>query len=365
MSKNSKSKGDKQIALSKKSFEKEWPEIQEEVAKHQFKRSQYKARYGNIKRQITADFQGHKFVAVGNKLYSAKSWKTFPDFLVDFLGDKLTAAWGSAEIAKPDDEKHQIIKLYQQFCYWQQKQTKEDDGIYSSKHSGVSAAYLQLAYDLYALDHDSKLQEEVIKRLKNKSEYQGARYELTVAATFLRAGFDIEYEDETDKSNKHPEFIATHKSSGQKIAVEAKSRHRQGILDQPGMPKDESKVKASINRILNSALKKEPDHPFIVCIDLNMPPIKGNVFETEVFKEVLRTIDAKEANLSEPDGFPATMYIFTNYPHHYADSEQLDPTKTFLSILVKKPKYTFADENIVHEICKSLTQYRNIPNEFD
>ena len=335
------------------------------MAEHEFKQAQYKARYGNVKQQITEDFQGYKFVAVGNQLHYGKSWKTFPDFLVGYLSNKLTAEWGNAEIAKPDDEKHQIIKLYQQFCYWQQKQTKENDGVIRSKHSGVSAAYLQLAYDLYALDHDSKLQKEVIKRLKIKSGYQGARYELTVAATFLRAGLDFEYEDETDKSNKHPEFIATHKSSGQKIAVEAKSRHREGILDHPGTPKDESELKAGINRILNSALKKEPGIPFIVCIDLNMPPIEGNVFESEVFKEVARTIYTKEAKLSETDGFPATMYIFTNYPHHYADSDSPDPAKASISTLVKKPKYTFADENIFHEINKSLAQYGNIPNEFD
>lgn len=355
----------KQIASSKKALEKAWPEIKKKIAEHEIKQAQHKARYGNVKQQITADFQGYKFVAVGNQLHRGKSWKTFPNFLVGYLSNKLTAEWENAEIAKPDDEKHQIVKLYQQFCFWQQNQTKDDDGIYRSIYSGVSAAYMQLAYDLYALDHDAKLQKEVIRRLKNRSGYQGARYELTVAATFLRAGFDIEHEDETDKSNKHPEFIATHKASGQKIAVEAKSRHREGVLDHPGAPKNESEVKAGINRILNSALKKEPDLPYIICIDLNMPPVEGNVFESEVFKDVARTIDAKECKLSEPDGFPATMYIFTNYPHHYADSDQLDPKKTWITTFVKKPKYAFKDVNIVHEINQSLNQYGNIPNEFE
>ena len=349
----------------KKSIEKALPEIRKKMLEHDIKQAQHKAQYGDVKQQITTDFQGLKFVAVGNQLHYGKSWKTFPDFLVGYLSNKLTPDWGNAEIAKPDDEKHQIVKLYQQYCLWQQKQKKDNDGIYRTLHSGVSAAYLQLAYDLYALDHHSKLQEEVIKRLKNKKGYQGARYELTVAATFIRAGFDIEYEDETDKANKHAEFLSTHKNTGQKIAVEAKSRHREGILGHPGIPKEQSKVRAGINRILNSALKKEIEFPYIICIDLNIPPIEGDIFESEVLKEIARTLETKERKLSEPNGFPATMYVFTNYPHHYVHPDQLDPKKTWVSTLVKKPKHAFENENIIHDINNALNKYGNIPNEFE
>tara|TARA_R110000823_G_C15902677_1_gene497085 strand:- start:478 stop:1632 length:1155 start_codon:yes stop_codon:yes gene_type:complete len=352
-----------QISSSKKAFEKVWPEIQNKITEEKIRQAHHKTQYGNVKEQITADFQGYKFVAVGNQLHYGKSWKTFPDFLVGYLSNKLTAEWGNAEIAKSHDEKHQIVKLYQQLCHWQQKQSKGEGGIYRSTHTGVSAAYMQLAYDLYALDHHSKLQAEVIKRLKNRDGYQGARYELTVAATFIRAGFDIEHEDETDKSNKHPEFIATHKSTGQKIAVEAKSRHREGILGRSGTPKSE--IKAGINRILNSALKKEPDFPYIICIDLNVPPIEGNVFESDIFKEVARNIDAKEKKQNGTNGFPATMYIFTNYPHHYVDSYHPDPQKTWVSTLVKNSRYPFESANVVHEINQALNQYGNIPNEFE
>ena len=358
-------KRDKQITFIKKPIEKVLPETQKKITEHIAKQAQNKARYGNVRQQITADFQGHKFVAVGNQLHYGKSWKVFSDFLIAYLSTKLTPEWGNAEIVKTDEEKPQIVKLYQQFCHWRQKQRADADGVYRTTHSGVSAAYFQLAYDLYALDHNSKLQEEVIRRLKNKIGYQGARYELTIAATFLRAGFNIEYEDETDKSSKHPEFITTHRSTGQRIAVEAKSRHREGILDYPGTPKNNSELKAGINRILKSALKKKPELPYIICIDLNMPAIESNVFESEVFKEIAKTIDAKENKLSEPDSFPATMYIFTNYPHHYANSDQSDPAKTWISTLVKKPKYIFANETIVHEISQSLCQYGNIPNEFE
>lgn len=124
-------------------------------------------------------------------------------------------------------------------------------------------------------------------------------------------------------------------------------------------------IKAGINRILNSALKKEPDLPYVICIDLNVPPIEGDVFKSDIFNEVARTIEAKEKKLSEPDGFPATMYIFTNYPHHYADFDQHDPRKSWITTLVIKPKYPFSNDSIARDINNSLNQYGNIPNEFE
>jgi hypothetical protein len=43
------------------------------------------------------DFQGHKFVAVGNALYYDRSWKTFTDFLWTYLPGMVGKEWGDAE----------------------------------------------------------------------------------------------------------------------------------------------------------------------------------------------------------------------------------------------------------------------------
>src|SRR5947199_10373148 len=40
----------------------------------------------------------------------------------------------------------------------------------------------------------------------------------------VRAGFDLEFEDETDSSRTHCEFTATFPSTGKKFSVEAKMR---------------------------------------------------------------------------------------------------------------------------------------------
>jgi hypothetical protein len=60
-----------------------------------------------------------------------------------------------------------------------------------------------------------------VQRLRSYEAFQGARYEIAVAATFVRCGFDIEWVEE--KAKKHCEFNATHKGTGENIAVETKS----------------------------------------------------------------------------------------------------------------------------------------------
>ena len=62
------------------------------------------------------------------------------------------------------------------------------------------------------------------KRLGKREQFQGARYEIAVAAIFVRAGYKIEWL--TDASRRLPEFIARRDGSDVEIAVEAKSRPR-------------------------------------------------------------------------------------------------------------------------------------------
>jgi len=96
-----------------------------------------------------------------------------------------------AEIRKPLADRHQILQWYDAVCRSQAKQTKDESGMYSAIPNGMMAAYLSLAYDLYTLRHHMALQEEVVRRLKISDQFQGARHELFVAATCIRAGFNI------------------------------------------------------------------------------------------------------------------------------------------------------------------------------
>jgi hypothetical protein len=75
-----------------------------------------------------------------------------------------------------------------------------------------------------------------MKRLRDRDQFQGARYEIAIAAIFARLDCEIRFidEDETLRGKKRVELVATHRPSGQSIAVEAKSRHRAGVINVEG-----------------------------------------------------------------------------------------------------------------------------------
>jgi hypothetical protein len=65
--------------------------------------------------------------------------------------------------------------------------------------TGPVTAYLCFSYDLYWLQLVHGLPKSLIKRLCSKEHFQGARYEIAIAATCARAGFQIELLDESMK----------------------------------------------------------------------------------------------------------------------------------------------------------------------
>ena len=107
---------------------------------------------------------------------------------------------------------------------------------------GCRAAYTCFAYDLYVVDDNGGLDDEFLQRLKNRELFQGARHELFAEATCYRAGFTVEHENEKDESMRHAEFTVRHAATGQFLSVEAKSRHRAGVLAMPGIPEEKPQL---------------------------------------------------------------------------------------------------------------------------
>ena len=91
--------------------------------------------------------------------------------------------------------------------------------------TGNIRALQVLADDIYQLEHALKTPRKIIDRLRDSRQFQGVRNEIAVASIFARCGFDIDFIDDDTKRN--PEFIA--QKGGERIAVEAKSRHRLGV----------------------------------------------------------------------------------------------------------------------------------------
>ncbi|MBH5373064.1 YecA family protein [Bradyrhizobium glycinis] len=257
----------------------------------------------------------HQIVAVGNTIYFSDKWKTFPDFLSDYMKQKLGVEWGNDEIKKPLKDRHQILQWYDYYCRYQQETIKSPGEVSQARVTGVVACYLGLAYSLYLLDHNVELQSRLVKRLKDRSNFQGAFYELFVANILIRAGFTLTLEQEEDGANKHCEFAAVSRRTGTRYWVEAKARSVVGVLgktDKDGGP-DADPLTRLIPH-LNQALAKPAADERLIFIDLNTTPqFDSNQKPTWHDRAVSRLERYEDKELAEGK----TAYVFvTNIGFH-------------------------------------------------
>src|SRR5437879_1974667 len=97
------------------------PNLAAALARSEAERIQRERQQGLGKPIISADFQGTRLVAVKNRLHYSKKWRTFEDFLFEYIGTALSSEWGNAEIAKPSDQRHPIVIWYQKVCAYQKE----------------------------------------------------------------------------------------------------------------------------------------------------------------------------------------------------------------------------------------------------
>lgn len=320
-------------------------------------------RYGHVRPIISNDVDGYKFVAVGSQLLYSKKWRTFTDFLVAYLAGVVGHEWANAEIAKPPDSRHWIVKLYQQWCAFQRTGLEEKDGVYTGKATGPAKAFLNLAYDLYLLRHHNALQTSFLDRLKHREQFQGVRYELAIATTFIRAGYDLVYEDDTDGSSGHAEFVAKHRTSMFEIAVEAKSRHRPGVLDFPGATKSEESLTPGIRRILRQALSKPTRHPLVAFVDVNLPPVTTQEQLALRAKEIRRDVGGLLNGLAQGTTL-VNLVLVTNLPNHYGDPDKLAAALECWHFQYLKAARAIP-QNLIKGILDAVAGYGRIPQHFE
>jgi hypothetical protein len=231
---------------------------------------------------------------------------------------------------------------------------------------GVAAAWFRFAYDLFTIRDNAKLEKRLKERLLVNSSFQGARYELLVASICITAGFDIDFEDETDASNRHPEFIATDRLSPAKIAVEAKSRHRHGVQGFAHGANIKPGDKVNVRSIVLEGYKKSKMLPLYVFVDVNLPPIE----EAGVWQRWMQEIDVTMSDLAAEgyaDPSPANAVFFTNDPSHYVGLRQIGNHSDRLWIRyfeAKTPRILHPPTDVCSRIMKAYEQRRSPPDEF-
>lgn len=309
---------------------------------------------------VSLDVSGQRFVAVKNRLLHSKKWKTFPDFLGDYIKAAMGADWGKAELAKPLEQRHPILVWYHHLC---RQDTNKTGEIREIPMTGAIAAYLHLAYDLFTLDNNAELQEKLIKRLQLAANFEGARYEVFVASTLIRAGFEIEFEDEDDGSRSHCEFTATFKQTGRKYSVEAKCR---------------TGNRFRLGRQLNKALAKQADHYRIVFIEINTPDESTAPGIPAQLKTALKTLRSFEGYRSDTGPLPEAYLVVTNTPwHHHLESQMYRCSALAEGFKIPDFKNDAAFPSLraavearerhveMHSLMKSMQDQSTIPSTFD
>src|SRR3990172_1900878 len=185
--------------LARDRFEKEIIEQgRRHFEKHKAQELQRQKQQGLGRPIISIEYKGYRFVAVGNQWKYGK-WKSFYDFLADYIKLALGEEWGNANIAKPSAKRHPVIQSHHKVCRLLSAHAKEPETLFSAPITGAVSAYYRLAYNLYLIAHNGKdIQTRLLARLRNKGNFQGAYYETQVAAWLIRAGFELEFEDEQD-----------------------------------------------------------------------------------------------------------------------------------------------------------------------
>ena len=136
--------------------------------KKQAKEIQRQQQQGLGRPIISAEFQGYRFVAVGSKVHYGK-WKTFHDFLGDYIKRALGEEWGNTELKKSFAERHPILRWYHNVCTLQREHIIQAGNVFSSPMTGAASAYYRLAYNLYLIAHNgSDIQTRLLARLRNE-----------------------------------------------------------------------------------------------------------------------------------------------------------------------------------------------------
>jgi hypothetical protein len=301
---------------------------------------------------------------IWNAIHIRPNTETFHEFIINVLKWTVGQGWYAEQVKLASEDRHVIVK----WCYAFGKLTQTlipPDALPGQVHfaplTGEVKELLVLADDLYRLQLVRKLPRKVVQRLKSYEAFQGARYEVAIAATFIRCDFDIEWIDE--KAKKHCEFNATHKATGETIAVETKSRHRPGMLNREGDPPSSERLSADVQSLFNQAVEQAPNNrPFAIFIDVNLPhePEKGWTQKKWVadIEQLLKQYP--QATPENPS--PYTFLVFTNFAWHYEGSNAAAGAEAIL-VVHNPTKFPLRDLRTLESLLRSLDSYGVVSNE--
>jgi uncharacterized protein YchJ len=322
--------------------------------------------FGQVRPIMFAPAFGEQLVSVRNQIFRAPEKSTFTNFLFNHGLFSLGDEWIEAQNQLPLTEQHPLFILHCTAMDFVNQQPRQPEGHVSVVPNGPLSFCERFYYDLYIVDDNNMLDDDLLHRLRNREKFQGAMHELFVEATCLRAGFQIIRENHSGPQPKNVEFLAVHKATQQHIAVEAKSRHRDGVLGIPG-PRDHQ-ADTRFGKLINNAAAKEPHNPLAIFVDTNLPPQKAEDFYRPISLDPIllsKKITRLAALVRSPDGVdPYNLLVFTNHPQHYAEGESAARQDRWAAIISPNPRVQVFHESALKDLMKALDLYGNIPTDF-
>lgn len=298
-------------------------------------------------------------------LHTRPEHETFHEFIVDYLQKWVMGAeWWKEQLQA--QEKHFLFKCFLKWDEWKKKhateQNKVDEHTWYAITDGWAKTLSSLAFDVCTLAHTLQLPEHLLKRLINRAEYQGAHYEIAVAAIFARLGCRIEFLDKEKLTVPHCEFIATHNETGVSIAVEAKSRQRPGVKHAIGIAEQDRLLRGDVERLFKKALSQNPkDKPFIIFIDVNAPPTPSIPMEEKPwFKDIRNMLEKYPAPTPEKRE-EYTGLIFTNFSPHYNKENESLPNE-HLAVIPRYAANPMPNPVFGEMLLKAIQNYGFVPN---
>jgi len=294
---------------------------QENLRKVEARRVQRQKQQGLGHGIISCEHAGYRMVAVASTIHCSTQWRTFHDFLREYLIIRLGRDWFKTEMEKADAERHQIVRWYVRSLDQHKRFGKPVGNILVSPMTGAQRAFLNLAHNIYLIaDHaeatDRALLDTILNKLKSErsDDFIGKLFETYAAAAFLKAGFRLAYEDEDDARTSHVEFVATYPNTGKKFSVEVKSRNRSPSDDGPVDDVKRLRVGTKLNR----ALGKRAEFSRVVMIEVNVPDVltEQTKFEGWPRAALAQIRDAEKAPFPDGTDKPSAYVIVTNHAFH-------------------------------------------------
>ena len=291
-------------------------------------------------------------------------WLHFSGFLKDYLVQRLGLQWLLNEEEKRLHLQHPFARLHNLLQRKIAVAPQRTDGSRTVQvHNGIAAWFLDLSYNLFWIDNNDGVQEELLKRLRSSEQFWSTVHEIFVASIFARAGFSLAFEDELDRTQKHPEFIATHRRTGEVVTVEAKAISRQQIAEFRFSDWQVDGLKPG--RLLNDAFKKIKQHAHFVVLDTSLPPQLTEDAQTRFNDRIVKILDNLHPRASRKNADAWNTVYFVNRPFLFSEGTDQPTFFSLSNAWTRFPKNPHPSLFIAAALGESLLSIGSAVREID